>query len=91
MCDENPLKRWRKGHNLTRAQLAALLDLATETLAAVERGYRRGDRVVDRLATLGLVGRAEAENLRKQLSQWRQRQRARLRKEVWERCGQQTI
>mgnify|MGYP001372956186 CR=1 FL=1 len=91
MCDENPLKRWRKGHNLTRAQLAALLDVATETLAAVERGYRRGDRVIERLTAAGFVGRAEAENLREQLSRWRQRQRARLRKEVWERCGQQTI
>lgn len=80
----HPLARWRRGRNLSRWKLAAAIDVSVETLAAVERGYRKPDRILERLVDSGLLTPDAAADLRQAIEGWAAQRRERAQQEVFD-------
>ena len=84
---DHPLAMWRRQRGLAQWRLAAAIDLSPETVTAVERGLRRADGVVARMAAVGLIDSAEAQRLREASAAWLVELRRRAREEALTICA----
>ncbi|MBX6753652.1 MAG: hypothetical protein IRY86_05450 [Thermorudis peleae] len=80
---EHPLKRWRRARGIPRWKAAAAVGISPETWAAAEHGYRKAERIIDRLVAVGLVDQGEAEQLKHAASEWLNERWQRAREEVF--------